>query len=112
MQLRLLLMYPGAAMYVSTTRCTIEKKKKKVAGWERRAATWYTYLRTDRGPVGKWKKRIGKIENDNCAKCGIQETGWHLMFGCPVNTEEREAKIKGARIWEDLENKAMIRKGE
>ena len=27
--LRLLLMYPGAAMYVSTTRCTIEKKKKK-----------------------------------------------------------------------------------
>ena len=67
---------------------------------------------SDRGPVGKWKKRIGKTEDDNCAKCGIQETGWHLVFKCPVNREAREAKIKGARTWEDLEDKVTIRKGE
>ena len=84
----------------------------KIPGWERRAATWYTYMRTDRGPVGKWKKRIGKTEDDNCANCGIQETGWHLVFECPVNREARETNIKGARTWEDLEDKAMIRKGE
>ena len=40
----------------------------KVAGWDGRAATWYTYMRTDRGPVGKWKKRIGKTEDDNSKK--------------------------------------------
>ena len=40
-----------------------------------------------RGPVGKWKKRIGKTEDDNCGKCGVQETGWHLVFECPVSKE-------------------------
>ena len=29
----------------------------KIPKWGRRATTWYTHLRTDRGPVGKWKKR-------------------------------------------------------
>ena len=82
----------------------------KIPGWGRRAATWYTYMRTDRGPVGKWKKRIGKTEDDNCEKCRVQETGWHLVFECPVNKEAREAKIRGARTWEDLEDKARIRK--
>ena len=69
-------------------------------------------MRTDRGPAGKWKKHIGKTEDDKCAKCRIQETGWHLIFECPVNKEAREAKIKGARTWEDLEDKAMIREGD
>ena len=57
----------------------------KVPKWERRATTWYTYLRTDRGSVGKWKKRIGKTEDNSCEMCGVQETGWHLTFECPVN---------------------------
>ncbi len=52
-------------------------------------------MRTDRGPVGKWKKRIGKTEDDNCKKCGVQETGWHLVFECPMNNDAREEKIKG-----------------
>ena len=82
----------------------------KVPGWGRRAATWYTYMRTDRGPVGKWKKRIRKTEDDNCRKCRVQETGWHLVFECPVNKKAREAKIRGARTWEDLEDKARIRR--
>ena len=82
----------------------------KVPGWGRRAATWFTYMRTDREPVGIWKKRIGKIEDDNCRRCGVQETGWHLMFECPVNKEEREAKKRGAWTWEDLEDKARIKK--
>ena len=84
----------------------------KVPGWERRAATWYTYMRTDRGPVGRWKKRIGKTEDDSCKKCGVQETGRHLVFECPVNGKAREAEIKGAQTWEDLDDKAMIKKGE
>ena len=78
----------------------------------RRATTWYTYLRTDRGPVGKWKKRIEKTEDDSCGMCGVRETGWHLAFECPVNEEIRKANINGARTWEDLDDKAMIRKGE
>ena len=42
----------------------------------------------------------------------MQETGWHLVFECLVNEEVRKAKINGARTWEDLDDKAMIRKGE
>ena len=85
---------------------------RKGPRWGRRAATWYTYMRTDRGPVVKWKKRIGKTGDDSCKKCGAQETGWHLVFECPVNEEAREAMIKGARTWEDLEDKGMIKKGK
>ena len=82
----------------------------KVSGWGRRAATWYTYMRTDRGPVGKWKKRIGKTGDDNCKNCGVQETGWHLVFECPINKDVREEKIKGAGTWEELEDKVRIRR--
>ena len=60
----------------------------------------------------KWKKRIGKTDDDSCGKCGVQETGWHLVFECPVNGEARAENISGAKTWEDLDNKAMIRKGE
>ena len=35
-----------------------------------------------------------------------------MVFECPVNKEAREAKIRGARTWEDLEDKARIRKEE
>ena len=70
------------------------------------ADTWYTYLRTDRGPVGKWKKRIGKTDDGSCGRCGVQETGWHLIIECLVNEEVRQANIDGAQTWED---KALIR---
>ena len=93
-------------------RCQKRWGMGKIPGWGRRAIAWYTYMRTDRGPVGIWKKRIGKTEDDNCAICGIQETGWHLVFECPVNRETRETKIKEARTWEDLEDKAMIKMSE
>ncbi len=33
-----------------------------------------------------------------------------MVFECPVNKEEREAKIREAWTWEDLEDKARIRK--
>ncbi len=69
-------------------------------------------MRTDRGPVRKWKKRIGKTNDDSCGMCGVQETGWHLVSECPVNEEVRKANINGARTWEDLDDKAMTRKGE
>ena len=84
----------------------------KVVGWDRKAVTWYTYLRTDRGPIRIWKKRIGKAVEDNCKKCGVQETGRHLTFECPVNQDIREKTIRGARTWEDLEDKEKIEEGK
>ena len=69
-------------------------------------------MRTDRGPVDKWKARIGKSEDDSCGMCGVQETGRHLAFEFPVNAEVRNANINRARTWEDLADKVMIRKGE
>ena len=47
---------------------------------------------------------------DNCKKCGVQETGRHLTFKCPVNQDIREKTIRGARTWEDLEDKKKIEK--
>ena len=41
-----------------------------------------------------------------------RETGWHLVFECPVNEEVRKVNTDGARTWEDLDDKAMVRKGE
>ena len=58
-----------------------------------------------------WKKRIGKTEDDDCRKCKVQETGRHIVFGCPLNNEAREAYIRGANSWEDLDDKAMIKEG-
>ena len=55
--------------------------------------------------------RIWRTDDDNCGMCRVQETGWHLEFECPVN-EARKADINGARTWEDLDEKAMVRKGE
>ena len=34
------------------------------------------------------------------------------MFECPVNEKARKANINSAKTLEDLDNKAMIRKGE
>ena len=51
---------------------------------------------------------MGKTEDDNCLKFRMQVTGWHLVFECPVNKDAREAKIRGVRTWEDLEDKAKI----
>ena len=84
----------------------------KIPKWGRRTTTWYTYLRTDRGPIRKWEKRIGEAEGDGCGMCGVQETGWHLVSECPVNEEVRKANINEARRWEDLGDKAMVRRGE
>ena len=47
----------------------------RIPKWGRQATTWYTYLRTDRGPVGKWRKWIGKTDDDKCGVFGVQETG-------------------------------------
>ena len=52
---------------------------------------------------------IGKTDDDSCVKCGVQETGWHLVFECPVNKESRKANINGAHTWEDLDNKERIK---
>ena len=81
----------------------------KITRGGRRAVTWYTFLRTDRGPVWKWKKRLRTTNDNSCGKWGVQEAGWHLMFECPVNKESRKAKKDVAQTWEDLGNKGRIK---
>ena len=74
---------------------------------------YMVHLPEDRqGASREWKKRIGKTEDDSCGICGVQETGWHLAFECPVNEEIRKAYINGAQTWEDLDDKVKSRKGE
>ena len=70
---------------------------EKIPKWGRRATTWYTYLRTDRGPVGKWKRGSERQRMTIAGLCGVQEMGWHLAFECPVNEEIHKENINGAR---------------
>ena len=42
----------------------------------------------------------------------MQETGSHLVFECPENEEARKRYINGARTWEDLDDKTLIKEGE
>ena len=64
-------------------------------GWGCRSATWYTYLRTNRGPLRKWKKRIGK--DGECNICMVEETGCHVTFECPVNEDLGWEHIDGVQ---------------
>ena len=70
-----------------------EKRKAKriilgylcVAGWDRKTATTYTQLRTNKGNLRCWTHLIGKSRTDACRKCGEEmETGDHVMFSCPA----------------------------
>ena len=36
----------------------------------------------------------------------------HLVFKCPVNEKARKKYISGAKTWEELEDKTLIRMGE
>ena len=54
----------------------IRTGNKCVTEWDRRTATTYTHLRTNRGNLLAWRKIIGKVEDDTCRWCGNgQETG-------------------------------------
>ena len=55
-----------------------------VSGWDCRAVSRYTQLRTGKGDLGAWLARLGRGEGV-CRLCdrGVVETGGHLVFGCP-----------------------------
>lgn len=61
--------------------------------------------------MGKWKKLIGKADNDSCKENGVQETGWHLVFKCPISKELRRDFIQGTSSWEDLDDKSQLKEG-
>ena len=52
---------------------------------------------------------VKQVNSSPSEKCGVQETGWHLVFECPVNKESRKANIDGTQTWEDLGNKGRIK---
>ena len=75
---------------------------ESITRWGRKAVTRRSYLGTDRGPVGKCRKRIRKFKDGSCGVCGVAEMGWHLVFECPVNRKLDGRTLKGleyGRIW-------------
>lgn len=46
--------------------------------WDRQALEDLTYIVTDRGPLKRWLKIIGRWEDDNCG-CGIAQNAAHLL---------------------------------
>ena len=43
---------------------------KYITEWDRRTATTYTHLRTNRVNLLDWRKMIGKVDDDTCYWCG------------------------------------------
>ena len=59
-------------------------------------------MRTNRGPVGVWKRRVGKGDG-MCSVCGVIETGSHVVFECPVNAEARKEHLGNIfKSWKDM----------
>jgi len=89
-----------------------------VTDWDRKTATTYTHLRTNRGNLMVWRKMIGKAEDDTCRKCGMgQETGDHVVFECGGWEELRVSRDIGGtnrkwQTWEDLDLDIWVDKGK
>ena len=75
----------------------------RISGWGRRAASRYTQLRTGKGDLGVWRKRLGRGLGSCCLCQGDLEMGGHLVFRCPKTQEG--IGWQWAR-WIDLDDKA------
>ena len=69
-------------------------------------------MQTNRGPLRKWKKKIGKADDDEYNTCMVEERGHYAAFECPLNEDLRREHINGAQSWEDLEDEVKVREGE
>ena len=59
--------------------------KGRRVGWDRRAMSNFTQLRTGKGPFRSWLHRIRQRESARCAHCRTEdETGDHIVFGLPA----------------------------
>ena len=56
--------------------------KGRVIGWNRTSVTAYSHIRTGKGRLRGWRKKIGKEDWGYCyCGAGVTETGTHAAFG-------------------------------
>ena len=51
--------------------------KRKHLGWSRKAVKGLTYILTDRGPMKRWLRVIGRAQEQAC-RCGEPQNATHL----------------------------------
>ena len=55
---------------------------KRAMGWQRKTVTNYCRLRGGKGIGRWWNKKIGRVEDAECPRCGEEETPEHFVFRC------------------------------
>ena len=72
----------------------------RIMGWNRRAVSTFSQLRTGKGNLRAWKAKIDKSGSiSKICKCGAEEeTGDHVLF-------RWESYRKGWRTWEDIDTR-------
>ena len=75
-----------------------------VVRWRRRAAYRYVQARSERGDLGAWREKLGRL-GVVCRLCGkVRETGHHLTFECEGASVARGWGWNG---WDELDVKGM-----
>ena len=78
----------------------------RVVRWKQRAAYRYVQARSEKGDLGAWRERLGRL-GVVCRLCGrARETGHHLTFKCVGAGGARGWKWDG---WAEFDVKGMWR---
>ena len=81
----------------------------RVVRWKSRyAVSAYSQLRTGKGLLGAWLKKIGKAESGDCVRCGVEGSGTHEAFGCMAG----EAWGRRWSTWGQMDEKVRWRRVE
>ena len=60
----------------------------RVVRWTSRyAITAFSQLRTNKGMLASWLKRIGRSDSGLCRRCSVEGTGSHEALGCMAGEE-------------------------
>jgi len=80
--------------------------------WHRLALSAFTWYRTEKGPQKAWPHRIGKAEDPSCP-CGHPvQTGEHIVFHCPLHTNERNRLLRGKKTLLDIDHPDWRKEGD
>ena len=80
-----------------TAECKERRRQEKVVRgfgsgrvvlWTSRyAITAFSQLRTNKGMLASWLKRVGHADSDLCRRCSVEETKAYEALGCMAGEE-------------------------
>jgi len=84
--------------------------------WYRQALSAYTWLRSNRGPLGAWLHHIRVIQSPACPCAHPSEDDHHFVFHCPRFHRIRNDLTPSTTCWEALDQphwlKSILKEGD